>query len=50
LAAFGQRGVARVLEIMSSELALDMGMAGVATIAQIDRSYVRVRQPLATDR
>jgi 4-hydroxymandelate oxidase len=45
LAAFGQRGVARVVEIMRAELGLDMGMAGVATLAQIDRSYVRIRQP-----
>jgi 4-hydroxymandelate oxidase len=50
LAAFGQRGVARVIEIMRDELGLDMGMAGVATLAQIDRSYVRIRQPLAADR
>ena len=50
LATFGQRGVARVMEIMRAELALDMGMAGVATIAQIDRSYVRIRQPIASER
>jgi len=50
LAAFGQRGVARVLDIMRAELGLDMGMAGVATLAQIDRSYVRIRQPRGLDR
>lgn len=44
MAAFGQRGVARVMEILKSELALDMGMAGVASISQIDRSYVRIRK------
>jgi isopentenyl diphosphate isomerase/L-lactate dehydrogenase-like FMN-dependent dehydrogenase len=44
LAAFGQRGVARVVELMRAELAVDMGMAGVASVAQIDRSYVRIRQ------
>jgi isopentenyl diphosphate isomerase/L-lactate dehydrogenase-like FMN-dependent dehydrogenase len=44
LAAFGQRGVARVIDLMRAELGLDMGMAGVATLAQIDRSYVRIRQ------
>jgi isopentenyl diphosphate isomerase/L-lactate dehydrogenase-like FMN-dependent dehydrogenase len=44
LASFGQRGVARVVEIMRAELGLDMGMAGVGTLAEIDRSYVRIRQ------
>ncbi len=43
LATFGQRGVARVIEIMRAELGIDMGMAGVASISQIDRSYVRRR-------
>lgn len=44
MTAFGQRGVARVMEILKAELATDMGMAGVATIAQIDKSYVRIRK------
>ena len=43
LAAFGRRGVERVVELLRSELALDMGMAGVAKISQIDRSFVRIR-------
>jgi 4-hydroxymandelate oxidase len=45
LAAFGQRGVARVIEILRAELGIDMGMAGVASLSQIDHSYVRIRQP-----
>jgi isopentenyl diphosphate isomerase/L-lactate dehydrogenase-like FMN-dependent dehydrogenase len=43
LGAFGRRGVERVIDLLSSELALDMGMAGVAKISQIDRSWVRIR-------
>lgn len=44
LGAFGQRGVARVVELLRAELATDMGMAGVANISQIDRSFVRIRR------
>lgn len=43
LASFGRRGVSRVLELLRTELALDMGMAGVAKITDIDRSLVRIR-------
>jgi len=44
LASFGQRGVARVMELLRAELAVDMGMAGVSKIAEIDRSFVRIRK------
>jgi isopentenyl diphosphate isomerase/L-lactate dehydrogenase-like FMN-dependent dehydrogenase len=43
LGAFGKRGVERVIELLRSELAVDMGMAGVAKISQIERSHVRMR-------
>jgi 4-hydroxymandelate oxidase len=43
LAAFGQRGVERVMELLHTELALDMGLAGVPTLESIDRSLVRIR-------
>jgi len=43
LGAFGRRGVQRVFELLRAELAVDMGMAGVASISQIDRSFVRIR-------
>ncbi|MBI3680959.1 MAG: alpha-hydroxy-acid oxidizing protein [Acidobacteria bacterium] len=43
LAAFGQRGVERVIELLRAELALDMGLAGVANLAAIDKSLVRFR-------
>jgi isopentenyl diphosphate isomerase/L-lactate dehydrogenase-like FMN-dependent dehydrogenase len=40
--AFGQRGVVQVMNILQSELATDMGMAGTGRISEIDRSYVRI--------
>lgn len=43
LAAFGQRGVERVLELLRTELALDMGLAGVPNLAAINRKLVRIR-------
>jgi isopentenyl diphosphate isomerase/L-lactate dehydrogenase-like FMN-dependent dehydrogenase len=50
LAAFGRRGVGRVMEILRAELGMDMGMAGVATISEIDRSYVRIRERGSSDK
>ena len=44
LASFGQRGVARVMELLRAELAVDMAMAGVGKISEIDRSFVRIRK------
>ncbi len=46
MAAFGQRGVERVLELLKTELALNMGLAGVPNIASIDRSLVRFRSEM----
>ena len=43
LAAFGQPGVVRIVEILRAELAAVMGMAGTAKVSQIDRSFVRAR-------
>jgi 4-hydroxymandelate oxidase len=43
LAAFGQAGVVRIVEILRAELAAVMGMAGTGKISQIDRSFVRAR-------
>ncbi len=43
LATFGQQGVERVLQLLRAELALDMGLAGVAKISDIDRKLVRIR-------
>ena len=44
LGVFGPRGVERVIELLRAELAVDMGMAGVAKLSQIDRSFVRIRK------
>ena len=41
LTAFGQRGVERVLQILKTELALSMGLSGVASLAAIDTTLVR---------
>ncbi|MGH9658259.1 MAG: alpha-hydroxy acid oxidase [Bryobacteraceae bacterium] len=43
LAAFGGPGVERVLELLRTELALDMGLAGTPNLKSIDRSLVRIR-------
>jgi isopentenyl diphosphate isomerase/L-lactate dehydrogenase-like FMN-dependent dehydrogenase len=44
MATYGQRGVERVLELLRVELALDMGMSGIAKISEIDRKLVRIRK------
>jgi isopentenyl diphosphate isomerase/L-lactate dehydrogenase-like FMN-dependent dehydrogenase len=41
LAAFGQAGVERVLDILRAELVMVMQTAGVASIRQISRDFVR---------
>ena len=43
LSCFGGEGVARVLQLLKTELALDMGMSGVAKIGEIDSTLVRWR-------
>ena len=40
---YGQQGVERVLHLLQTELALDMGMAGVRNLDEVDRRLVRVR-------
>ncbi|MBI1786193.1 MAG: alpha-hydroxy-acid oxidizing protein [Acidobacteria bacterium] len=40
LGAFGQQGVERVLQLLQTELALAMGLAGRPNLASIDRSLV----------
>jgi 4-hydroxymandelate oxidase len=40
LAAFGQAGVERVLDIMNRELQLTMRQCGAASLAKIERSSV----------
>ena len=43
LTCYGREGVARVLELLKTELALDMGTSGVARISDIHPSLVRWR-------
>ena len=43
MATFGREGVARVIELLRTELALDMAMSGAPKISDIDRKLVRVR-------
>jgi len=40
LAAFGQPGVERILEILNREFELMMRHAGVTSLAKLDRSFV----------
>lgn len=42
LAAFGQDGVQRVVELLRAELVLSMGLAGKPNLAAIDRRLVRL--------
>jgi isopentenyl diphosphate isomerase/L-lactate dehydrogenase-like FMN-dependent dehydrogenase len=42
LAAFGQIGVQRVVDLLRAELVLSMGLAGKPTLASIDRRLVRL--------
>jgi 4-hydroxymandelate oxidase len=42
LAAFGQIGVQRVVDLLRAELVLSMGLAGKPNLAAIDRSLVRL--------
>ena len=44
LAAYGQAGVQKALELLQTEVARAMGQAGRATLGSIDRSLVRVER------
>jgi 4-hydroxymandelate oxidase len=44
LAAFGQPGVERVLEILKAELAMVMGQVGARSIADINRQHIGLRR------
>ena len=45
LGAFGEEGAQKVLEIVNAELRQAMAFAGVASLAEIDRSIVRTNFP-----
>ena len=44
LAVGGERGVARVLEVLGSELAADAALAGVTDLRAVPRDLVRRRR------
>lgn len=44
LAAYGAPGVQQVLDLMQSEMARDMAMAGRVTVSRIDRTLVRIHR------
>ena len=46
LAAFGQAGVERVLELLQAELVLAMRLAGTPSLADITRDFVTEPQPM----
>jgi isopentenyl diphosphate isomerase/L-lactate dehydrogenase-like FMN-dependent dehydrogenase len=41
LAAFGQDGVQRVVELLQGELRIALGLSGAGTVKNVDRSFVR---------
>jgi isopentenyl diphosphate isomerase/L-lactate dehydrogenase-like FMN-dependent dehydrogenase len=47
LAAAGEVGVGRMLDILEEEIAKDMMLLGVTRIAEIDRTYVQTARPVA---
>jgi glycolate oxidase len=46
LAAAGAAGIVRVLEILETEIKTSMGLLGVATLADLDRSFVHPAPPV----
>jgi len=47
LAADGQAGIVRVMEIVESEIKTTMGLMGVTSLGQLDRSYLHQVRPMA---
>ncbi len=45
LAAAGQEGVVRMLEILEEELCVCMGLCGITRLDQIDASYIQATKP-----
>ncbi|MBI2158799.1 MAG: alpha-hydroxy-acid oxidizing protein [Candidatus Rokubacteria bacterium] len=46
LAAAGQAGLVRVLELLEEEIRIAMGLLGVKSLAALDRAYVRPATPV----
>jgi glycolate oxidase len=45
LAAGGQAGVVRMLELLEDEIERCLGLLGVASLAELDRSYLHAAAP-----
>jgi len=48
LAAGGEAGVKRMLELMDVEIRTAMGLMGVTSLAQLNPSWVRAAQPVGS--
>ena len=48
LAANGQAGIERMLELLEDEVQRSLGMLGVSTFAELDRSYLHMNAPVVT--
>jgi isopentenyl diphosphate isomerase/L-lactate dehydrogenase-like FMN-dependent dehydrogenase len=48
LAAEGDYGVHRVLEILEQEIAVAMALLGATSLAELDRSYLHFGAPVVT--
>jgi isopentenyl diphosphate isomerase/L-lactate dehydrogenase-like FMN-dependent dehydrogenase/drug/metabolite transporter (DMT)-like permease len=46
VAAAGETGVTRVLELLEAEIRLALGLLGVARLEELDRSYIERTEPL----
>lgn len=46
LAANGVAGVVRLLELLEAEVEQSMGLLGVTSFAQVDKSYIHAAQPV----
>ncbi|HUK11630.1 MAG TPA: alpha-hydroxy acid oxidase [Stellaceae bacterium] len=46
LAAAGRAGVVRVLELLENEITTDLGLMGVAKLAELDKSFVHPAPPV----
>ena len=48
LAAAGQQGLERVLELLEDEIKIAMGLLGVTSLKELDRSYLHPAQPVVS--
>ena len=46
LAAAGAQGIQRVIELLETEVIECLGLLGLTSFAELDRSYVRMAEPV----